>query len=291
MKTLIFLSIFSNMIFGDFSKKGISVMRRESPWSVHEDQDLSDQKKSKKKVEIKKTLYLHKKSKKNPLPEENTWKDFKQSNLPLYYQGVTFENCKASGKSVVSVSNTSVKMKGLKSGDVVRAVIDQEITASSTVSSPIIAIATSTRYKGSSFLGEATLDQELKRVLLVFHKLRLKENDQVYSLKAAGVSLSGKVGLTGNYHSESGKFFLAELASALTAGLLDSTINRQQTTFGGYVAEPSLVNSVKTGTVTALSKTADHSAESLRRSPEYTEVDGFQEIKIIIQDDPVEVGS
>jgi hypothetical protein len=145
-------------------------------------------------------------------------------------------------------------------------------------------------FKGGLFLGEATLDRELKRILFNFTKLRLKDQDAVYTLKAAGLSPRGSIGLEGEYVSQTGKFFIAELASAAAAGFVDSTVNRNQTTFGTYVQEPSLANSGKTAAVTALSKTTDRMAEAARSAPEYTKVPGYQEIQIIIQDDPVESG-
>jgi hypothetical protein len=171
----------------------------------------------------------------------------------------------------------------------IHAVVDQEIKASPSVPTPVRAMAISSRYKGSYFLGEATLDKELKRVLFHFSKLRIPESDQVYGLSATGLSTRGSVGLEGEYHSQAGKFFIGELASATAAGLLDTTISRQQTSFGGYVQEPTLSNSAKGGAVTALSRTADRMAEGFRQAPEFTEIAGYQEIQIIIQDDPTEV--
>lgn len=76
-------------------------------------------------------------------------------------------------------------------------------------------------FPGALFLGEATLDPELKRVLVSFHKLRLRHQNQIYQLKAAGRSLSGQLGLTGDYSSQAGLFFLGELLSAGALRLVD----------------------------------------------------------------------
>ena len=138
-------------------------------------------------------------------------------------------------------------------------------------------------------MGEAVLDKELKRVIMNFTKIR-KQDGNVYSVKASGLSMEGSLGLYGDYHSQTGTFFLGELASATAAGILDSTINRNQTVLGTYVQEPSLSNSTKNGAVAALSKTADRFAEQTKQAPEYTKIEAVQEIQIIIQDDPIELG-
>jgi len=214
-----------------------------------------------------------------------------ETNLPNYYAGVDRDEIEASEKVIFVPKSHDPRLKGFKSGDVIWAVVEQEITASPELPTPIRAIATSGPFKGAYFVGEATLDKELKRVLFNFSKLRPKGEDEVYTVKAAGLSPLGSIGLNGEYVSQTGKFFIAELASAAAAGFVDSTINRNQTALGTYVQDPSLANSGKGALVTALSKTTDRMAESVRQAPEYTHIQGYQEIKIMIQDDPVESGS
>ncbi len=212
------------------------------------------------------------------------------SNLPIYYQGIDRSGFESSEKVVFVPKSSDIRMKGLKSGDVVWAVVEQEIVASPSVPTPIRAMAIGGEFRGGFFLGEATLDRELKRVLFSFSKLRFKDTPTVYSLKASGLSPKGSVGLEGEYISQAGKFFIAELASAGAAGFMDSTIQRNQTVMGTYVQAPSLANSGKSAAASALSKTTEQMAESVRSAPEYTQVQGYQDIQIIIQEDPVESG-
>jgi hypothetical protein len=214
-----------------------------------------------------------------------------ESNLPRYYANVDRSEVEASEKVVYVPKASPPKIEGLKSGDVIWAVVEQELVASPSVPTPVRAIAVGGRYKGGIFLGEATLDRELKRVLLSFTKLRLKDRDEVFQLKASGLSPEGSVGLEGEYSSQAGKFFVAELASAAAAGMVDATINRSQTTQGGYVQEPSLSNAGKTAAVSALSKTTERMAEGARGAPEFTKVSGYQEIQVIVQEDPVQSGN
>jgi len=213
------------------------------------------------------------------------------TNLPVYQQGIDRSEAEANERVVFVPKSGSQRLKGLASGDVVWAVVEQEIVASPGVPTPVRAMAVGGPFKGAFFLGEATLDRELKRVCMTFTKLRFKDRDAVYGVKAAALSPRGSVCLEGEYVSQTGKFFLAELASAAAVGFVDSTVNRNQTAFGTYVQEPSLANSGRTAAVTALSKTTERMAEEARTAPEYTRVKGYQEIQVMIQDDPVEAGS
>ena len=213
------------------------------------------------------------------------------TNLPVYHQGVDRSESEANEKAVFVPRSGSQRIKGLASGDVVWAVVEQEIVASPGVPTPVRAMAVGGPFKGALFLGEAMLDRELKRVCVTFTKLRLKDCDTVYGVKAAALSPSGSVCLEGEYVSQTGRFFVAELASAAAAGFLDSTVSRNQTALGTYVQEPSLANSGRTAAVSALSKTTERMAEEARTAPEYTRVRGYQEIQVMIQDDPVEAGS
>ena len=209
-------------------------------------------------------------------------------NLPAYYDGIDRSNIKASDGVVFVPINAQVHLSSIRKGDMFIAVVDQEIKASPSVPTPIRAMVVSENQKGAYFIGEASLDRELKRVFFNFSSLRL-DSGAPYNVMAAGLSPKGSVGLEGEYHTQAGLFFVGELASATAAGVLDSTINRNQTTLGTYVQEPSLANSAKTGAVTALSHSADRLAEQSRQAPEYTDLPGYQQIKIFIKEDPVEI--
>lgn len=160
-----------------------------------------------------------------------------QSNLPDYYNGIDRSGFKSSDKAVYVPQNSVVKLGSVKVGDMFQAVIEQRIKSSPSVATPIRAMVTSGGLKGGFFVGEATLDRELKRILFTFNKVRSRDG-KIYNLKAAGLSPEGSVGLEGEYHSQAGAFFIGELASATAAGVLDSTINRNQNVLGNYVQEP-----------------------------------------------------
>jgi hypothetical protein len=213
-------------------------------------------------------------------------------NLPVFYKNIDRTDFKSSEGNVYNAPHPiGAKLVGLKSGDMIQAVVEQSIKASPSVPTPIRAMMVSGPYRGSFALGKATLDRELKRILFEFVKLRRPDSDSVYSMKAEGLSPSGQIGLEGAYESQSGKFFVGELLSGAVAGFADATTQRSQNSLGNYVQEPSLANAGKQGTVTALSRSADRFAEQARSAPEFTETAAYQQIQIIIEEDPVEIAN
>jgi hypothetical protein len=210
-------------------------------------------------------------------------------NLPSYLKG----SRSSSGNEAVAVlvpdKVTGALLPGLRAGDILAAELEQSIKASPSVPTPIRARITAGRFIGAVVLGAATLDRELKRVLLSFDHLRLSGSDTGYQLKATGLALNGQVGLEGEHHAEEGSYLLAELGAATAAGYADATTSRSPSILGGYQTEPSAANAVKQGAVQALSKTADRFAERVRSAPEYTEIEGGRAIQIIIETAPMEV--
>lgn len=201
--------------------------------------------------------------------------------------GVDRQGIEASEKVVFVPKSNDPKLKGLKSGDIVWAVVEQEITASPEVPTPIRAIATSGSFKGSYFVGEAKLDRELKRILFNFTKLRVINGDSVYLLKAAGLSPKGSIGLRGEYVSHTGKFFYSGTCFS-GSGWFCRLNNQSQSDGTGHLRSGTVNVYSENAAVAALSKTTERMADSVRSAPEYTHIQGYQEIQVIIQDDPIE---
>lgn len=207
------------------------------------------------------------------------------SNLPSYYSSSDRDlEISNASRIIENYKETPVKLGDVQIGDVYSALIEQEIICSAATKAPVRALITSGKMRGSLLVGEASLDAELKRVLLNFNKIRPKGMDTVFDIKAVGLSRSGSIGIVGRYHTNSGKFFIAELLSAGTAGFVDATIPRSQNALGNYVQEISVQNSGKAAAISALSKTTERMADQVRKAPEYTQVDGYQEIRVLIQD-------
>ncbi len=210
-------------------------------------------------------------------------------NLPAYQTANARAATEASDEIVIVAEKPlGALLPGLRAGDILQAEIEQSIKASPSVPTPVRARVTQGRFRGAFVLGSATFDRELKRVLLVFEHMRLPGNETTYALKATGLAASGQVGLEGDYHTQEGLFFAAEILTAGAAGYADATTQRNQTLLGTYQTAPTLANASKQGAVTALSKSAERFAERERTAPEYTEIEGGREIQIILEASPTE---
>lgn len=189
------------------------------------------------------------------------------------------------GARAVYTAKNNLPLSGLVTGMTFRAVIDKALTVSQNVMNPVSAVIVSGKYKGALVSGDAELDKDLKRVLINFTDITLRDNHEVYAFKGKALGENG-VGVEGSYHNQSAKFFLAEFASAAVAGYLDSGVSRSQTIQGNYVTEPSASNAAKSGAVAALSKSTERFAEEARGASDYTHTKPFIEIDVIVKEDP-----
>jgi hypothetical protein len=214
------------------------------------------------------------------------------SNLPSYLETlrepVAASQVRTDGEFFMTFSGKRTLLKDARAGSVFRAVIDQAILVSPSTPNPITATITSGPLSGATILGEASFGRELKCILLNFSLIKSKEGDATYQLKAVGTAPSGEACLEGEYESQNGRFFLAELLATGTAVMVDSQVSRSQNALDNYVEESSLANAGKKALAASMTKTAEHAAEGMKTAPEFTRLPGFQEIRVIFQTDPVE---
>jgi len=222
-------------------------------------------------------------------PAKLTVRSDEAGNLPNYMNSEGRRPGTPDGYIVVAEKPSGALFPGVRAGDVLLGVLEQSVKASPSVPTPIRVRITAGKLRGAIVLGAATLDRELKRILLLFERLRMPGNETAYALRATGLAPSGQVGLEGDHHTQEGTYFAGEILAAAAAGYADATTQRTQTLTGGYQIEPSVGSAAKQGAVTALSKTADRFAERSRTAPEYTEIEAGREVQIIIQETPTEV--
>ena len=218
-------------------------------------------------------------------------KSYVPGNLPEHHLSQNKSPPTTDGFVLVADKPPGALLQGVRPGDILNASLEQSIKASASVPTPIRATIESGKFRHATLLGTATLDRELKRILLTFDRLRLAGSEISYALKATGLAPNGQVGLEGDHHTEAGTYFAGEILAATAAGYADATTQRSQNMMGGYQIEPSVQNATKQGAVTALSKTADRLAEQSRNAPEYTEIEAGREIQIIVQETPMEVAT
>ena len=203
-----------------------------------------------------------------------------ESNLPNYYRGIK-KGSQDHGGVISDFKSKGVSLVGFELGDIFPAVIEQELEVSSQVQQPVRAFLIAGPHKGAIVYGQASLDSELKRVLITFTHIRSR--DGLFSFTGTALSNSGSIGLHGEYHSQSGSFLVAEILSGLSAAALDATVQRNQNLMGGYNTAPTLENSAKIAAVSTASKATERFGQETRSAPQYTSVKPFQEIKLIVQ--------
>ena len=216
------------------------------------------------------------------LPEE-------RGNLPPYLESGALSAAPGADSSFfMTFSSKKGSLKSARAGSVFNAVIEQSILASPTTPNPIIATITNGPLAGATLLGEAAFGKELKCILLNFNLLKSKDGESTFQLKGVGTAPSGEACIEGQYESQNGRFFLAEMLATGTAVVVDSQVQRSQNVLGNYVEEPSLSNAAKKGLAASLTKTAEHAAEGMKSAPEFTRLAGFQPIRVIFQSDAIE---
>lgn len=213
------------------------------------------------------------------------------SNLPQHYVGVSWDGFAATERTLQVRQAEPVKVIDLRAGDVIHAVVEHELEVWPNVEAPVRAVIIRGKYKGAYLLGDARLDPARKRALIDFSRIRTfgLVGDRSLSIKGIATDEEGRLGLGGNYHSESGKFFFAEVLASAATGFTDATIQRQQNAIGNWVQEPSVANAGKAGLANALAKRSERWAQQEAQAPEWTELGAFREIRVVLKQDPTEV--
>ncbi|GEM_PF-2052248 len=206
-------------------------------------------------------------------------------NLPLYYMGRPVLPTDQS-PIVLPISKQSILNNNLLLGEVVTAEIKESLIAFAEAKSPIRAIIESGKLKNSVLVGEATLEKNSKRILILFNKLRSDNSSQTFQLVGNVLDEKGILGIKGTLISGEEKYFAAEFLAGAAAGYADATVEREQNAFGGYTEKPGADTFSKKALSQALSKTATRFAEKLNSVPEYSVLQGPFKILVLITEQP-----
>ena len=210
---------------------------------------------------------------------------YQNGNLPSYFISrgyFTTENSPV----ILPTQKQNIKSNDLLSGEVIFAEIRESLIAFNDAKAPVRAIIKSGKLKDSILIGEATLEKNSKRILIDFKKLRIINSNQNYEVTGYALDQNGILGVEGELISGENKYFAAEFLSAAAAGLADASIERNQNALGNYVEKPSPDTLGKKALVSALSTTTNHFSEKLKKSPEYSILEGTFEIQILITEQP-----
>ncbi len=206
------------------------------------------------------------------------------SNLPSYFADLPANQ----EHSFVFTSKEPANdvLFGVHAGAKIKVVIRQSIKASPNVSTPVVGEVVSGQFKGAMVFGEATLESDLKRIVIKFTGLSGGGLASSYTLQGRGIDPQGRIGIEGNYHAEDWKYGLASFFSTGAAIAVDSQVERSQTITGGYAESPSASNAVKKGVAGSLGKVADRLMERAASVPGFTEVEGPIYMTVVLEATP-----
>lgn len=207
-----------------------------------------------------------------------------ESNLPGYFADLP-ANAEHSFVFVAKEPANDV-LSGISAGAKLKIVIRQSIKASPNVPTPVVGEVIAGQFKGATVFGEATLDSDLKRVLIKFTGLSGVGLASSYSIQGRGLDPRGRIGIEGNYHAEDWKYGIASLFSTGAAITVDSQVERNPTIAGGYAESPSASNAVKKGVAGSLGKVADRLMERAASVPGFTELEGPLFVTVVLEAPP-----
>lgn len=211
-------------------------------------------------------------------------RNYGESNLPTSYRGPLIRESNSS-ELVLPPKGSKDLLRAIKVGDELNAEIPHSIMAFPDEKSPVVAITSDRGLKGFKFIGESFLEKNSKRIFIEFN--RVVVGDKVYSIKAKGLTYSGQPGLIGEYHSRETEYFAGDFLSSFVAGYFDGLVPKRTNFFGQLESDPTVDNAVKKGLASGALSSAERFREKLKKVPEFSELEGPFEIKVLILDQAI----
>lgn len=202
-----------------------------------------------------------------------------QGNVPSEYLVTTGRQSTAS-ELVQPPKGSSELFRGIKVGDILEVNVAHSVIAFPDEKAPVIASAQSGQLSGVRFIGESYLEKNSKRIFVNF--TRLVMGNQIFDLKGVGVTTEGQPGLSGEYHSREAEYFTGDFIASFAAGYFDGLVPRRTNAFGQFETDPSVDSAVKKGLASGALSTADRFREKLKKVPEFSEIKGPFDLKILI---------
>ena len=167
------------------------------------------------------------------------------------------------------------------SGEVLEAVVNQDLIGYENSNSPVKAIVRNGDLRGAILVGNLTLDMKTKNILATFTTLRLKDNEE-FRIEGVLQDANGGLGIPGEHKSEYWNYFVAETVSRGVGGYADAETQRYRSFYDGYQVTPSLENAGKQGVAAGSKAAAERFAERAKSAPEYSVKRGPLFVRIFI---------
>lgn len=203
------------------------------------------------------------------------------ANIPSEYLGNHSRQSTAS--ELIMPPKGSVEVfRSIRVGDGYDLRVEHSVIAFPDEKAPVVAIAKMGSIRGLKFIGESYLEPNTHRIFINFN--RVVQGDRVFDLKGVGVSSQGQPGLMGEYHSREAEYFAGDFVSSFVAGYFDGLVPRRTNAFGQLEADSSVDSAVKKGLASGALSTAERFREKLKKVPEFSEIKGPFDLKILILD-------
>jgi len=246
-----------------------------SPTTVVTPSMASDPVKSSETISAPNSVVAKKKSKRTIAQQTQVT----SGNIPNEYL-VASARQSTSSELIQPPKGSSELFRGIKVGDIVEVSVPHSVIAFPDEKSPVIGAADSGQLSGFKFIGESYLEKNSKRIFVNFSRLVIGQ--QIYDLKGVGVTSEGQPGLTGEYHSREAEYFTGDFIASFAAGYFDGLVPRRTNAFGQIETDPSVDSAVKKGLASGALSTADRFREKLKKVPEFSEIKGPFNLKILI---------
>lgn len=207
-----------------------------------------------------------------------TFQDKSLSNLPREYF-VSSQRQSTSSELIQPPKGSIEIFRGLKVGDILEVNIPHSVIAFPDEKAPVIGIVSQGSLSGFKFIGESYLEKNSKRIFIDFS--RLVSGQQIFNLRGVGVSSEGQPGLNGEYHSREVEYFTGDFIASFAAGYFDGLVPRRSNAFGQIEIDSSVDSAVKKGLASGALSTAERFREKLKRVPEFSEIKGPFNLKIL----------
>lgn len=201
------------------------------------------------------------------------------ANIPSEYL-VSHHRESNNSELIQPPKGASEVFRGIKVGDILEVKVSHSVIAFPDEKAPVVGVVDSGQLSGFRFVGESYLEKNTKRIFINISRLVMGQ--QIYELKGVGVSSEGQPGLTGEYHSREAEYFAGDFIASFAAGYFDGLVPRKTNVFGQLETDSSVDSAVKKGLASGALSTADRFREKLKKVPEFSEIKGPFNLKILI---------
>jgi hypothetical protein len=206
-----------------------------------------------------------------------------RSNLPQYYLAVNSKKSKDTESSIIlPMDSVKETLKTLRPGDILSAQVEHSVIAFPDEKAPVVARITSGHLTQSRLVGFSRLEPNSNRVFIDFEMLSPKSKAQAFSFKGTALTELGTPGFEGIHHSKEAKYFAGDFISTFMAAYFDAQVPKYLTPFGGTIEDTSINSSTKKALSQSAMSSAERFREKLKKFPEFSELKGPFEIKVLV---------